>query len=240
LTVRPVHRGPLPLPAGFGDYKDAFPYLTALLGFYCSYCERRLQASLAVEHVQPKKWNPLLELEWTNFLLACVNCNSTKGDQDVALDTILLPDRDNTFAAYEYRDDGHVAPAAHLHPATALLAAKTLELTGQNTRTGLPDDPNLKFIAIDRLNQRRQAWAQAVDSLNDLRVCPTDEMRRCIVAAAVATGFFSVWMKVYEADVEMRRRFLAAFSGTAGDCFDADTLPVSPRPANGLAHAGKA
>ncbi len=237
--MRPVHRGARPLPGGFGEYKDAFPYLAAVLGFYCSYCERRMQTSLAVEHVQPKKWHPLLELEWTNFLLACVNCNSTKGDQNIALNEFLLPDRDNTFAAYEYRDDGHVAPAAHLDPAIARLAEKTLESTGQNTRKGLPDDPNLKLVAIDRLNQRREAWAQAVDSLDDLRACPTEEMRRRIVATAIATGFFSVWMTVYENDVEMRRRLVAAFPGTAADCFDTDTLPISPRPANGLAHAGK-
>jgi hypothetical protein len=45
----------------------------------------RLEASLAVEHVLPKKPEGVTEiiksreLDWENFLLACTNCNSTKG-----------------------------------------------------------------------------------------------------------------------------------------------------------------
>lgn len=78
------------MPGDFADYDDAKPFLLARLGPFCSYCERRIPTNLAVEHIQPKgvpKYAPL-EKTWDNFLLACVNCNSTKGDDDVLLDQV--------------------------------------------------------------------------------------------------------------------------------------------------------
>lgn len=45
-------------------------------------------------------------------------------------------------------------------------------------------------------------------------------------------------MKVFEHDIDMRRRFIEEFLGTARDCFDVQTNPVL-RPANGLLNAGK-
>lgn len=238
--MRPVERGDMPVQDPFTRYKQAFDYLVARMGHYCGYCERYLPTSLAVEHIQSQKWHPHLELEWTNFLLACVNCNSTKKDKDVPLDAMLLPDRDNTFAAYKYSDDGHVDPADHLDHETRALAMKTLDLTGQNTRLPFPNDPNLRLIAIDRRNQRRQAWADALDSREDLRMNPSVEMRRRIIGQARYEGFFSIWMTVYQDDADMRSRLISVFLGTAEDCFAADTLPVTPRPANGLTGAGKA
>jgi hypothetical protein len=47
-------------------------------------------------------------------------------------------------------------------------------------------------------------------------------------------------MKVFADDADMRRRFIEdGFPGTALDCFDAATVPVSPHLANDLAHGGK-
>ncbi len=51
------------------------------IGQYCSYCEMPLAASLAVEHMLPKKWFPVLSVLWTNFLLACPVCNGHKNDK---------------------------------------------------------------------------------------------------------------------------------------------------------------
>lgn len=236
--MRPVSRGPAP-PNPFSDYRAAFPYLVDRLGMYCSYCERPLPTSLAVEHVEPKFWQPALRVVWDNFLLACTNCNSTKGDDNVQLDELLLPDRDNTAMAFEYDDQGRIEAAAHLDPGLRALAVKTLTLTGQNNDIRIPRDLALRGVAIGRRSQRRNAWLEALDARDDLAQCPTDAVRRRIVAEAVARGFFSIWMKVFEADPDMRLRFIAAFKGTAADCFDAGGLPRSPRPANGLAHGGR-
>jgi uncharacterized protein (TIGR02646 family) len=108
--MRPVSKGTSPEPGDFEDYEDAKPYLLSRLGHFCSYCERRIATNLAVEHIQPKglPQYAALERNWDNFLLGCVNCKSTKGDKDVPLDKFYLPDRDNTFAAFDYQPDGTV------------------------------------------------------------------------------------------------------------------------------------
>src|SRR5271157_2553705 len=105
--MRPVLRGNSPQAADYDNYRDAFGELTGRIGMFCSYCERRIPTQLAVEHIQPKGLPAYAHLQgrWENFLLGCVNCNSTKGDKDVVLADVLLPDRDNTAAAYEYTMD---------------------------------------------------------------------------------------------------------------------------------------
>ena len=82
--MRPVERGTA--PRTYSQYSDAIGDLEERLGTYCSYCERRLPISLAVEHVVPKDLHPELKTEWTNFLLGCTNCNSVKADQPVEVD----------------------------------------------------------------------------------------------------------------------------------------------------------
>ncbi|MEM8995751.1 MAG: HNH endonuclease [Acidobacteriota bacterium] len=74
--------GGAPEVVDFEDYADAKADLVSRLGLFCSYCERAINTNLAVEHIQPKKGDfgrPDLAGRWENFLLACVNCNSTKG-----------------------------------------------------------------------------------------------------------------------------------------------------------------
>ena len=93
--MRPVLRGSRPVDDNgneklLREHKKARPDLIARIGQYCSYCEMKLDATLDVEHVQPKKHHPDLRLEWNNFLLACKNCNSTKSDKDVVLDPIFI------------------------------------------------------------------------------------------------------------------------------------------------------
>lgn len=88
--MRPVTRGPRPLnpdgtPKTYATYGAARRDLIECMGQYCSYCNQKLPASLAIEHVQPKALVPALRLEWDNFLLGCTNCNSTKSDNPVDL-----------------------------------------------------------------------------------------------------------------------------------------------------------
>lgn len=54
--------------------------LISAIGSYCSYCELPISSVPAVEHRLPKAYFPALFLNWSNFLLACTLCNSTKGD----------------------------------------------------------------------------------------------------------------------------------------------------------------
>jgi hypothetical protein len=62
---------------------------------------------------------------------------------------------------------------------------------------------------------------------------------RRIAREAAATGFFSIWMAAFEGVADVRKEIIRSFPHTAVDCFDEDTVPISPRPANGLAHGGK-
>jgi uncharacterized protein (TIGR02646 family) len=122
--MRPIRRGASPRLGDFSNYRNALPDLVSRLGCYCSYCERLISVQLAVEHIQPKGLPAYQALigRWDNFLLACVNCNSTKKNKDVVLSDVLLPDRDNTFSAYLY-DAGGGVQVSSLRPVGAAAQA---------------------------------------------------------------------------------------------------------------------
>ena len=209
---------------------------------FCSYCERRIATNLAVEHIQPKGLPAYENLKgrWENFLLGCVNCNSTKGQKDVVLSNVLLPNRDNTAAAYTYSMDGKVNVEAGLTDAQKQMANRTLALTGLDKPVNEVLDSNGRLVALDRVAQRMEIWLMAQDSKNDLKLHTNDAFRRQIAKTAKESGFFSIWMTAFEDDVSMRKLLILEFAGTASDCFDPDTTKtVSPRPANGLSDGSK-
>ncbi|MCQ4247152.1 HNH endonuclease [Stutzerimonas decontaminans] len=223
--MRPVIRGACPTQADgtdvvFEAYAMARSKLIERLGECCSYCEMHLDTSLAVEHVQPKKppgaaSNDLTrELNWENFLLACTNCNSTKGNEDVALDDHLWPDRDNTFLALSYKQGGLVEAAAG---ADIARAKRTIELVGLDK---VPSARDQETEASDRRwNNRREAWDIAVESKQNLARLDHPVMRSQIVLQI--QGFWSIWMTVFRDDQDMLVRILDCIPGTAKDCFDA-------------------
>lgn len=244
--MRPVRRGPSPREEDYENYRDAFVPLADRLGLYCSFCERRIPTNLAVEHIQPKDEERYPELagRWGNFLLGCVNCNSTKGDKDVQLAEVLLPDRDNTFAAFEYDQGGRVQPAASLNDTTQAHATRTLSLVGLNVRISQAPDPNGKLVAIDRVTQRMEAWLTALEAKSDIESNPGNEaVVRGAARTARESGFFSIWMAAFEGDTKTRNLLIDAFPGTReSGCFDPMTAaPVFPAlNPDGLANGGKA
>ncbi|HTN04611.1 MAG TPA: hypothetical protein VL132_22165 [Planctomycetaceae bacterium] len=240
--MRPVLRGLSPQSVDFDNYRDAFAELASRIGPFCSYCERRIATMLAVEHIQPAGLTAYAHLygRWENFLLGCVNCNSTKKHKDVVLADFLLPDRDNTAAAYIYTMDGKVSVSAGMTATQRSMAQRTLELAGLDKPAKDVVDSNDQLVAIDRVAQRMEVWLIAQDSKNDLRKCPGDVFRRQIARTATGHGFFSIWMTVLEDDPLVRKLLIQEFSGTAIDCFDSTTTKVvSPRPPNGLAAGSK-
>ncbi len=244
--MRPVRRGASPQEVDFDDYTRAKPELISRLGPYCSYCERHIPTNLAVEHIQPKKGPhacPTLTGRWENFLLACVNCNSTKGDKKVVLADTLLPDRDNTAAAYVYTEDGRVQVAPNLSPAVSSAAAATLRLVGLDKAPSAITDSNGKQVAIDRMSQRMQVWMTAQECKTSVDSDPKNQdLRNCIVRLAECTGFFSIWITVFAADIDMCRRLIEAFPSTPNSgCFNRRTGTIvtpAPNPDN-LADGGK-
>lgn len=234
--MRPVARGKSPLAVDFKHYDDAKPELVSRLGRYCSYCERPIATLLAVEHIQPKDLSAYSHLErrWENFLLACVNCNSMKSNKDVLLENILLPDRDNTFAAFDYPPDGRVMPSAAVIAAGLETRAQaTLALTGLDKKIAVILDANGKQVALDRVAQRLEVWGTANEAYTDVQENPDlDVVRRQVTNLASASGFFSIWITVFKNDADMRQRLIDAFAGTrASQCFDAVTgIAVTPAP----------
>lgn len=63
-------------------YQKAAPFLGAMLGKYCSYCEQPMAGQIAVEHCAPKSQFPFFTICWDNLLLACDACNGLTGKAD--------------------------------------------------------------------------------------------------------------------------------------------------------------
>ncbi|MBF0260758.1 MAG: HNH endonuclease [Magnetococcales bacterium] len=243
--MRPICRGQAPYPDDYAHYQDAKPDLVARLGPYCSFCERRIATQLAVEHVQPKGRPEYAALigHWNNFLLACVNSNSIKKDKDVDPAKLLLPDRDNTFVAFEYLPDGTIQPS-ELANAKGLgdIAEDTLGLTGLDKGVLKSPDAKGRQVALDRVSQRKETWIIAEEARNDLEKSPGNpSLQDYIVKLAEKTGFFSVWMTVFREHADMLRHLVLGFVGTAeSGCFDAQGGAVSPAAnPDGLAGGGK-
>lgn len=223
--MRPVDRGDA--PQVFASYRDAYPYLVERMGDYCSYCERQIETHLAVEHVQAKSPVPALRNEWSNFLLGCVNCNSSKGDAPVALPDYLWPDSDNTLSAFSYSAGGLVSPKDGLNPPLAAKAFATIQLVGLDKYPGNPGrEPTVSDL---RWQRRREAWQKAVYCRSLIQENDCEQVRNLVVEVAKGRGMYSTFWTVFEGDIDIRKRLREAFSGTSSTCFDADE-GLLPRP----------
>ncbi len=224
--MRPVERGPKPTqddgtPVRFTHYRDARAYLTERLGSYCSYCGA--PASIALEHVQPKALYPDRTLDWHNFLLACVYCNSIKGTVDVAEAAVYWPDRDNTMRAIAYGPGALVKPHGDLSGTERTRAVTTIELCGLDRVPGARRDPS---PSDTRWKNRERAWNLARRAKSRLTGNQSPDFRDQIVDTASANGFWPVWYSVFADDPDMLRRLRAAYPGTASACFDSSGKPV--------------
>ncbi|WP_321429987.1 HNH endonuclease [uncultured Methanolobus sp.] len=224
--MRPVCKGAIPTDANgndveYSDYSNARGELVKRLGEYCSYCEMHLDSSLAVEHVKPKKPKGETEvivereLDWNNFLLACSNCNSTKGNLDVDLDDYFWPDRDNTLLAFNYCEGGIIVASNILDMNLMGKANATIKLIG------LDKNPLNDHTCSDRrwLN-RRETWDLAIRLKERLTRNNNEDFRDSIVDLMEAKGYWSIWMTVFKDDSNMLQRFIQALPGTAQECFN--------------------
>jgi len=212
--MRPVERGAP--PNAYTDYALAQPDLIAVLGRYCSYCGRFIAEGIAVEHKRSKKRYLSERLLWPNFLLACSNCNSSKGHKKIRLNEFLWPDTDNTLRAICYAAGGVVRSSRLLPSRIRRRANKTIRLLGLDRQPGGHHGvTDRDYRWLDRRNQ----WDKAELFRQQLLVYDTVAQRGAIIQAA-QDGIFSVWWSVFAGDTDMRRRLREAFPGTAGSCFD--------------------
>lgn len=230
--MRPVTRGADPGP--FAQYRDAADPLMARLGCYCSYCERYIETHLAVEHIQPKDPNPQSERTWNNFLLACVNCNSCKGDHNVVVADHLWPDTDNTLRAYRFRQ-GLVEVEPTLDAAVSPLAIALYRLVGLDKDPGNPASDRKPTSADRRWRTRQDIWDVAQLSFVNLQQPGADtvQMRDQIALTAAARGGFCIWYTVFRTDRDMLMRLITAFPGSTVECFDQEGDPLQ-RPGGRL------
>ncbi|MBR6059028.1 MAG: HNH endonuclease [Victivallales bacterium] len=221
--MRPIEKGESPY-ASIKQYQKARPFLEERLGLLCSYCEMHLASKLEVEHVQPKSRHPEKVCEWSNLLLACGNCNSTKGHTDINDSNIhdyLWPDIDNTFLALQYSDGGIVGVNDSLPKEIQEKAWRLIKLVGLDR---IPPDAS---IDDNRWKERREAWKNAQrekNYLSSLSMRNQQTGREMIIT--MVNEYFSIWMTVFADDVEMKRMIIEKFIGTASDCFDKDGNPV--------------
>jgi len=215
--MRPVVKGAIPLdinntPKVFTDHKQAKRDLIGRIGSYCSYCERKISSNLAIEHVKPKGINPALRLVWDNFLLACTNCNSTKGSANLNLVHYYWPDQHNTFIAFEYRNTGFLSPSKN-PIVDSIIAKNTIELTGINV-IDISDE-----ASDTRWEERLETWFLAEEELFDFENSTRGNNEiQGIIRTAIGHGFWSIWMKVFENHVDVQDALIAAFTGTFTEC----------------------
>jgi len=224
--MRPIVRGDVPKNADgttkvYSAYQNARGDLIDQIGEYCSYCNMHLDASLAVEHVQPKDHRPALELEWTNFLLACTNCNSTKGKKivdETNINTFFWADVHNTHIPFVYEKDGKVRINPKLTDRQKIKAQNMLDLVG------LQKYPNTQNASDRRWKNRKEAYEQAIEHLKDLEEATKKGARipliKVLVTAAYNKGFFSVWFTVFKDHDDVKKALIERFTGTCKECFD--------------------
>jgi uncharacterized protein (TIGR02646 family) len=232
--MRPIHRGNVPgvggLPKAYTRYQEAIGDLEDRLGVYCSYCERRLPASLEVEHVSPKSIDPAHERDWNNFLLGCKNCNTVKGSKPTNIPDFLWPDRDNTFLAFKYSQGGFVAVQDNLGADVNAKATALCNLIGLDRHKlgGAGKKPRSRD---KRWKDREQIWKLAEDQKARLQKFPTDlqdAVRTFIADSAEGFGCFSVWMTVFHDDPKVCAALVQRMPATTqSQCFNANGQPIS-------------
>ena len=225
--MRPVAKGAA--PNTYSVFTDAQPDLVAVIDRFCSFCGRFVAAGIHVEHKLPQNEYKSKALKWDNFLLACHNCNSTKGHGRMRLSDHFWPDTDNTMRAFRYLPGGVIRANHHLSKKNQRKANRTIKLTGLDRVPGnipAPTDRDLRW------KDRQSEWGKAVLARTQLATYDTPQQRDFIIAAA-QKGIFSIWWTVFKGDVDMRRRLRNAFLGTDATCFDASENLV-PRPGGQL------
>jgi uncharacterized protein (TIGR02646 family) len=215
-------------PLSFNDYKDAKPDLLKELGNYCSYCEREgYKSALHVEHVLPKSLPQYKQLEtrWSNFLLACINCNAIKDDKNIDLSNTYLPHTDNLLTTIEITEGGVVKIKDNLPEEQLTKTRNFIDLTG------IDRDPSHDLYSDndDRWETRMRVWDTACQFAADYK----NELIRLerIIDMAKYSGFWSVWFHAFSSYPEVKRKLIQHFPGTDANSFDENLNPITrPQP----------
>jgi uncharacterized protein (TIGR02646 family) len=198
----------------YNPYGDAKDDLISALGSYCSYCERYGHyTALDVEHINNKNHYPEQEFNWSNFLLACKNCNSIKGNKEINLS--LMPHIDNTFIIFKYLESGLIIINQELID-TLEITTNTQQLLDLIGLDRVPGHPRLSN-KDKRWQERKKVWEIAVRYLDKYQSqeCDIETIRDL----ALANGFWSIWMTIFEDYDDIKQELISAFPGTREEYF---------------------
>lgn len=218
--MRPVKKG-RPFKV-YKKYGDAKPDLYKRLGLQCCYCEQHTKMeNIAVEHIFPKDEHTECRLLWSNFLLSCTLCNSTKGVIDIFYNNVsdyIFPDRDDTYRGIIYPKEIGYQPAANLQHIDYQRAQNTINLYG---RTNPHPTPKHVLMVIERASR----WKKEGDAAEEQRnfyLSLNDEMRikylRQIKKNA-SDNCWSIWMNAFEDISAVKETILYALPNTAIEYF---------------------
>jgi len=161
-----------------------------------------------VDHVHPLASGGQC-LAWENLVPSCFFCNRVKWDRNSSRSDHLWPDIDNTDLAYEYEKSYVVRPVAGLSADQNQAANNLINLTGIN-RTAVNSTRKDR-----RWKNRQEAWKKAEEML---AAWQTQRNRPGLLidipVIAESTGFFSIWMRVFKDDTNLRDAIRRKFPNT--------------------------
>ena len=219
--MRPIDKGESPY-SKINDYHEAEPYLSDRIGRYCSFCEMPIFHVPEIEHREGKASGGDLT-DWRNLLYGCKYCNTRKS-QKIKLgeaDKWIWPDKDNTFLAFTYADGKPNVNESYLKSLGVNVLEKAQGLydgvgLGHYPRNSSDKDKRWqgRMAALSIAEESRRVWLKMKDS-----EFKEDELKQ-IITLAKQTGFFSIWMMIFQEDTEVKCELIKAFPGTAKNCFD--------------------
>lgn len=155
-------------------------------------------------------------------MYSCKYCNTRKAQKikKGESDKWIWPDKDNTFLAYTYHNANPQVNKEYLEAVSEECYNKAKALydgigLGITSHTDLQKDKrwSKRFETLGIANDTREAWRKIKGSEFEV------DMLKQIVTCARQTGFFSIWMMVFEGDREVKLALIQEFPGTARTCF---------------------
>lgn len=227
--MRPVSRSnkfsPTGNPVEYNPWGDAKPELISEIGDFCSYCGKHLtRSALAIEHIQDKNTHPQFQFHWNNFLLACLNCNSTKGTKDTVALNPFLPHTDNLLCFIEVLNGGLLRVKTGITGTNLTRTNAFINLVGLDRHPGHTNYSNKD----DRWQYRLTAYNKATRQLQKYTSTTATTDIENITEVATTSGFFSVWFTVFAAHDPVKIALINAFKGTNSARFNAQNhyLPI--------------
>jgi len=193
----------------YNPYGDAKDDLILALGNFCSYCERcGYSSALDVEHIDDKDNHPLQKFDWSNFLLACKNCNPIKGTKEIG--TSLMPHINNTFNIFTYSESGFITINTEITNSLDITdnAQQLLDLVGLDRVPGHPDLSNKD----KRWQDRKKVWEIAIEFSEEYK--NGQSSLNAIIKLALGYGFWSIWMTIFNDYDEVKLELINSFNGT--------------------------